>query len=162
MSNSPRAYKHTDDCGHAPRCVAVSPAPVPTPAMLADLRRWIGPAQLAAMRSGLRGEESAYFRERFAAVAATVAAMPATYAQDGMGDRAVAHLHYFTSGADWWITERDAEPEQLQAFGLADLFHDGGELGYISIVELLANGAELDLHFTPRTLAEVRAARVAS
>lgn len=32
----------------------------------------------------------------------------------------------------------------------------GGETGYISIVELLENGAELDLYFTPKTLAEVQ------
>lgn len=44
---------------------------------------------------------------------------------------------------------------QLQAFGLADLGY-GGELGYISIVELLECGAELDLHWTPQTLAEVK------
>lgn len=125
---------------------------------LAELRRWIGPAQMAAMRDGLRGEEGAYFRERFAAVAATVAAMPVTYAQDGLGDQAVVHLHYFTSGADWYLTERDVEPVQLQAFGLADLGH-GGELGYISIVELLQHGAELDLHFRPQTLAALAAAR---
>ena len=44
--------------------------------------------------------------------------------------------------------------EQRDAF---DLCGDGGELGYISIAELIQLGAELDLHWTPRTLAEVRA-----
>jgi hypothetical protein len=31
------------------------------------------------------------------------------------------------------------------------------ELGYISIEELVANGIELDLYWTPKTLAEVKA-----
>jgi hypothetical protein len=42
------------------------------------------------------------------------------------------------------------EEEQLQAFGLACMFEK--ELGYISIAELLRNGAELDLHFEPRAI----------
>jgi hypothetical protein len=37
------------------------------------------------------------------------------------------------------------EPGQHQAWGLAELFGDGGGTGYISIVELLQNRAELDL-----------------
>ena len=49
------------------------------------------------------------------------------------------------------------EAEQHQAFGLADLGM-GAELGYISIVELLENGAELDLHFVPRTLEQIKKA----
>ena len=31
------------------------------------------------------------------------------------------------------------------------------ELGYISIPELLANGAELDLHYRPKTIGEILA-----
>jgi hypothetical protein len=66
-------------------------------------------------------------------------------------------LHYFTHGGDYWITERDMASEQLQAFGLADIGY-GPELGYISIVELLENGAELDLHYSPGvvTVGEIR------
>jgi hypothetical protein len=74
--------------------------------------------------------------------------------------RAVAHLRYFAGGsAAWLITERDAGApddstpgEQSQAFGHADLFGDGGELGYISIAEIIAEGGELDLHFTAKPL----------
>jgi hypothetical protein len=83
--------------------------------------------------------------------------MPKTYEQDGKDDQAIVYLHYFAGGrANAYITERDQEPEQHQAFGLADLFGDGGERGYISLVEWLANGAELDFHFTPCTLGELR------
>jgi len=76
-----------------------------------------------------------------------------------MGDQAVVWLHYFSPSADWYITERDSSEEQHSAFGLADLYGDGGELGYISIAELIANGVELDLHWNPRPLAQVRSER---
>ena len=122
-------------------------------------RQFVGPAQRGAIYSAMRGEESKYFCALVRDLIAHLETMPATYAQDGMGEDAVVHLHYFTSGADWYITEKDSEPEQHQAFGLADLFGDGGELGYISVIELLAHGAELDLHFAPRTLGELRRQR---
>lgn len=77
------------------------------------------------------------------------------YQTDGQGDQAVVQLHYYTQGCDWDITERDMEAEQLQAFGAADLGY-GAELGYISIVEILECGAELDLHWTPKTLAAIK------
>lgn len=123
----------------------------------ADLNPFIGNAQLRVMRQACKGEEGDWFITRMVELAAIVTSMPKTYEQDGMGDNAVVHLHYFSPSADWYITERDMEAEQLQAFGLADLFQDGGELGYISIKELIANGVELDLHFKPRTLTQVRA-----
>lgn len=31
------------------------------------------------------------------------------------------------------------------------------EIGYISIAELVKNGAEIDLHFDPKTLGEIKA-----
>lgn len=122
---------------------------------LAKLRGFIGRQQLAAIGELCRGEEKQYFFDKLVEMAEIVETMPVTYETDGRGDQAMVHLHYFTSGADWYITERDCEEQQLQAFGLADLY-DGGELGYISIVELLECGAELDLHWTPKTLAEVK------
>ena len=81
--------------------------------------------------------------------------MPKTYEQDGFGDQAVVHLHYFLGRMNWYITERDIEDEQLQAFGLADL-GQGGELGYICIQELIENGVELDLHWTPISLKAIK------
>ena len=126
----------------------------------ADLKPFIGHGQLSAMRQACKGDEGNWFIVRMVELAAGILAMPKTYEQDGMGDAAVVHLHYFKGGADWYITERDSETDQLQAFGLADLFQDGGELGYISITELIENGAELDLHFKPCTLAQARAKQV--
>jgi Protein of unknown function (DUF2958) len=81
-----------------------------------------------------------------------------TYEQDGLGDDAVVHMHYFLNGSDWWITELDVEDKVSQAFGLVQLDSYQPELGYISIAELVSNsvGAELDLHWTPKTLLQVR------
>lgn len=76
-----------------------------------------------------------------------------TYEQEGKGDRAIIYLHYFIGNCNWYITEKDSAENQLQAFGLADLGY-GPEYGYISIKELLENGAELDLYYKPRTVAE--------
>lgn len=124
---------------------------------LRDLNRhFIGNPQWSVMSRAMQGEERQFFIGKVMELAKTVATMPRVYEQDGKGEKAIAYLHYFTGSADWWITERDTTPHQLQAFGLADLFGDGGELGYISIAELIDAGAELDLHFTPTTLEEVK------
>lgn len=107
----------------------------------------------------MRSEEAAHFLEKIAALTSLVESMPRVYEQDGKGDDALAYLHYFHGGADWYITERDTTAEQLQAFGLVDLgMGDGPELGYVSLDDLTAQGVELDLFFTPTTLADIRCA----
>lgn len=127
---------------------------------LASLAQFIGPAQRRILaQNASRGEERDYFRSMICDLAAKVAAMPKTYETDGQGYRATAHLHYFAGGqANWYITEKDCDPDgegQIQAFGLADLFGDGGELGYISIAEIIEAGGELDLYWTPKTLGAI-------
>ena len=127
------------------------------------LKDFLGPAQRRVLLTNFKGEEKQWFFDKVQELTAIIAGMPKTYEQDGLGMQAVAHLHYFAGGrANWYITEKDmgtpADPGQHQAFGLADLFGDGGELGYISIPEILANGGELDFHFRPRTLAEIQGA----
>jgi hypothetical protein len=111
------------------------------------------------MGDACRGEEREWFKAKFITLAHLFDVMPRTYDTEGGGDEAIVHLHYFMGSADWYITERDQEVAQLQAFGLADLFGDGGELGYICILELIREGVELDLHWRPRTLREVKAER---
>ena len=122
------------------------------------LKGFIPAAQLDLMGTLSRGEEGDFFRGKFIEFAKLVSTMPKTYEQDGKGDEAVVSLHYFAGGCDWYITEKDMEAEQHQAFGYADLGH-GGELGYISLVELCGIASvELDLHWTPKTLAAVKVA----
>lgn len=118
------------------------------------IKGFITPAQLEVIGNACRGEEREFFKAKLAELANTIETMPVTYQTDGQGMDAIVHLHYFTGGADWYITERDCETEQLQAFGSVNLGY-GAELGYINIVELLACGAELDLHWTPKKLSEI-------
>jgi hypothetical protein len=108
-------------------------------------------------------EERDYFRNLVVELAERIQQMPDnTTRKDGP---ATVYLHYFLGGAHWYITEKDGgcaddAPEdkgkQLQAFGLADLFRDGGELGCISVQELIENNAELDLHWNPKPLEQVQ------
>jgi hypothetical protein len=127
---------------------------------LDELGQFIGPVQRGCLLDFFRGEEQEWFFDKILELHQRITAMPKTYEQDGKGDQAIVYLHYFAGGqANAYITERDQEAEQMQAFGLADLFGDGGELGYISLVEWLGNGAELDFHFSPCTLGELRAQR---
>ncbi|HEU0197008.1 MAG TPA: hypothetical protein VFQ88_07290 [Nevskiaceae bacterium] len=138
--------------------------------ILHALRRYMPEAERSVVTCALRGDEGLWFAQTLRGIRDLIAAMPYTYQTDGQGDAAVVHLHYFNGGGDWYITERDrgestesvADPfagEQLQAFGLACPFGDDGELGYISIQELIACGVELDLHWKPRSLGDVRKAR---
>ena len=129
------------------------------------LQGFIPAHQLDTLGTLCRGEEGDFFRGKLIEYAERVALMPKTYEQDGLGDQAIAHLHYFSGGCDWWITEKDMEtedgPGQLQAFGYADLGY-GGELGYISLVELCQHPrVELDLYFTPAALGTIKQAKAA-
>lgn len=122
------------------------------------LKDFIGPAQRQALIEGCQGEEGEWFSETLIMLAERIAKMPHTYAQDGLGDDAVVWLHYFHDSMDWYITEKDIDAGgegQIQTFGLADFGH-GGKLGYISLDELIGAGVQLDMHFTPTTLRDVR------
>ena len=121
------------------------------------MNRWMSEGQNKAVIAGLMGEEWKFFADKMKELAGVIAAMPKTYDQDGKGDEAVAHLHYFRGAGDWYITEKDMDGTGTeQAFGLADLYGDGGELGYISIYELTEAGVELDFHFNPKTIGRIR------
>ncbi|HUD75745.1 MAG TPA: hypothetical protein VMQ76_11790 [Terracidiphilus sp.] len=128
---------------------------------LPTVRGFIGADQIEVIGRNCRGEERAFFFQMLADLAERINAMPKTHETDGQGAEAIAHLHYFTPSMDWYITEKDAgslddtpEDFQSQAFGVANLGY-GPELGYISIRELLDNGAELDLYWHPRALAKI-------
>ena len=96
---------------------------------------------------------------------AMVQATPVTHEQDGLGDSAIAHLHYFLGDNHWYITEKDIEGdgEQYQAYGYACLAAFAGceEYGYISIVELLENDVFLDLDFKPTAMEIIKQQRKA-
>jgi hypothetical protein len=130
-----------------------------------NLNQFIGEQQLRCLREACKGEEGAFFRDKIAEVKATISSMPQTYETDGQGDDALATLHYFQGGSDWYIVERDAgDPDdeipgqQCQAFGYACLNGDSenAELGYISIAELIRHNVELDLYYTPEPLKSIK------
>jgi hypothetical protein len=87
--------------------------------------------------------------------------MPPLYAQDGMGDKAVAFGHWFScwNGWDWYATEYD--PDTQECFGLVRGF--ATELGYFSLYEFeelnKQRGFELverDIYWSPKTIGEIR------
>lgn len=125
---------------------------------LINITDWISKEQLSVIEQGLKGEEKEYFREKLSQIELLVYTMPKTYETDGQGEDAVVQLHYFLGGSDWYIIEKDSEREQIQAFGYAILNGDKemAELGYINIQELIKNGVEIDLHWSPKPLKEVR------
>jgi hypothetical protein len=129
------------------------------------LRGFIGSSQLNAIGDACRSEEKQFFFDKLVDLGQLVLKMPRTYDQEDLGDQAIVSLHYFSGACDWYITERDIDTDgegQIQAFGYANLGDDEcAELGYISIVELIANGVELDLYFTPKTLGQIRAKETA-
>jgi hypothetical protein len=117
--------------------------------------------QLRVVRKLMKGEEGAWFKAKVCEILAIADAMPRSYETDGQGERAMARLHYFAGGRDWWITELDSDEDdegQVQAFGMVDI-GNGPECGYINLVEVCASNVELDLHWTPTTLAEIKAKR---
>lgn len=123
--------------------------------MTSYINQFMSIQQATTIRAGTRGEEGKFFSDKIVEINQTIHNMPKTYETDSQGDSAIVYLHYFINNCDWYITEKDMEAEQHQAFGLADL-GNGGELGYISIVELTKLGAELDFYWQAKSLSEVK------
>lgn len=114
------------------------------------------------------------FAEIFQKMPKTYETNPAQFDENGneildedasSGGNAIAYLHYFVGGCDWWITEKDMEEEQLQAFGVVKLGNNRPEFGYINLVELSNNvikhssgmplSVELDFHWQPKRLKDI-------
>ena len=118
-------------------------------------------AALTTMTHSAHCEEWQFCVAKVEELADLVAGMAQTYQQEGKGEQATVYLHYFIGGSDWYITEKDVDGGVEQVFGYAVLNadEDCAELGYISIQEITAYGAELDLFFTSCTLGEIKAKR---
>lgn len=123
---------------------------------LKKLSPFLSGAQRKVLSRNAQGEEGEFFVGLINDLYDRIANMPVTYGQDGLGDQAIVYLHYFSGSIDSYITEKDKEGEGTeQAFGYQDLGY-GGELGYISIAELVSNNMELDLYWKPKTLGAVK------
>ena len=94
--------------------------------------------------------------------------LPDLYAQDGKGGKAVVYVKYFTPSSSWtWyvvggeqvLDESGTHEIDFRFFGL--VFGHEKEFGYFLLSELeevrgpLGLPIERDLHFTPKTLAEI-------
>jgi len=121
-----------------------------------ELSPFVGDAQLKVLYTMALGEEYEEGLRILSKLHDTILTMPKSYESDGQGDKAIAHLHYFNPSSDAYITERDMEDEQQQAFGLMSLNGNPPELGYINLKELTDNGFEIDCHYEPISLAEIR------
>ena len=122
---------------------------------LNKLRKFFSRPQYLSLHELCRSSEAEFFGEKLAEIEATIEAMPVTYGQDGKGDDAIAYLHYFIGGSDFYITEKDVEGDVEQATAYASINGAGLELGYVSIREIVETGAELDLHWTPAPISQV-------
>lgn len=126
-------------------------------------RHFMPKGQRLALAYSIRGPEGDDQADLVLKTVKAIEQTPVTYSQDGLGMDAVVHLHYFTPGGDWYITEKcsegiPAQGDYDQAYGFCCPFgKEDGELGYCSIQEMTEGGAELDLHWKPKTLKEVMA-----
>lgn len=127
---------------------------------LNKIRSFLPSSQFKVLSQNIKkSEESGFFIDKVLEIQNIIDTMPKTYEQDGKGNNAIAYLHYFGGSSDFYITEKDMQGNGTkQAFGLADIFGDGGEIGYISISEIVSNGMELDLYWQPKTLAVINGA----
>jgi hypothetical protein len=132
---------------------------------LARLKPFMATRQSNAVAELMRTEEGQFFIDKMVEMARLVDAMPVTYQQKDESDP-VAWLHYFYGGSDWYIIEKDVDGEVDEAFGFACLNGDMmcAEYGYIPISELVESvmpygmTVDLDLHFAPTRMSEVRRA----
>ena len=141
------------------------PAPFSTSATraLEAIRHFLPRGQYMALGNLIRqSEEREHYQRLVISTHEGIASMPATYDQDGKGDQSVAHLHYTHGGFDFYVTEKDMEGIGTeQVFGLVSMPPNYPEVGYFNLGEIVAAGAELDLHWTPKTIAECERAAVA-
>jgi hypothetical protein len=84
--------------------------------------------------------------------------IPSLYKEEGKGYNAVAYLHYFVGGVDWWVTEYDKSTGEM--FGLSNLNNEWN-LGYFNVSFFKNNDLsplqkpELDFYFKYQTINEI-------
>lgn len=160
-----------------------APSDAPTPkeridaglSALRSIEHFMHPQQQVVVADLIRtSEERDFFIDKIIHIAERIANMPSTYGQDGLGEQALAFLHYFNANSDWWLTEKDrgdgedpAPCAQHQAFGMVILNGWEPECGYISLPELfsiagLGRTVELDFGFEPTPIAEIKAQHFAA
>lgn len=128
---------------------------------LVDIQYFVPKKQAIYLIQSLsnNSESVEWAKDAISSISSIVKNMPRLYETEEQGDDAIVYLHYFSGSADFFITEKDNSPEQNRAFGLAKCPET--ELGYISIADLIeSNLVELDLHWTPQSLKNVKEKRL--
>ena len=123
------------------------------------LATYMGHPQWVVLQSLMDGsEESGFFKEIAAHLRRSGEAMPAAGGQRLDEEAPMVYLHYFLGASDVWVLEKaeGGGVEQVFAFSLLNGDHQMAELGYVDLSELLLVGFELDFHFEPKPLSEVR------
>ncbi len=123
------------------------------------LATYMGHPQWVVLQSLMDGsEESGFFKEIAAHLRRSVEAMPAAGGQRLDEEAPMVYLHYFLGASDVWVLEKaeGGGVEQVFAFSLLNGDHQMAELGSVDLSELLPVGFELDFHFEPKPLSEVR------
>jgi hypothetical protein len=125
------------------------------PAELAAISDYLSPIQRKSLLHLINSsKESGSYKSRVLDLGTLISSMPVTGDTEKLGDSATVQLHYFIGSWDYYITEKDIDGGVDQAFGV--VVNDyGTEYGYISIKEICKVGAELDLHWQPKTLGKL-------
>lgn len=111
-------------------------------------------AEMAAIKEITNGN----FIKAFANIRQAIEDVPPLYAQEEEADP-IVYLHYFGGSHDFYITEySETAPDGCDnlAYGVTAVYGEH-EYGYISINELKQIAViNLDLHFTPCRLSEIK------
>jgi hypothetical protein len=118
------------------------------------LNRFIGTQQRAGINILCQSEERQFYYQSLMRLKNIIETMPVTF-QIKRNEVVTAHLHYFTATTHFFITKRDRDAWQLQAYGLTILSDGDKKLGYLGIDEILRGGAVLDLSWSPVELNQV-------
>lgn len=128
------------------------------------LEPYLPPHQAEAIKSNLRGEEGEYFMQLLCDLAEQFMFAPRTYDQSDVRDP-IAHFHYFKGGYDCYVTELDiGDPEcpddltqhQVRAYARYDHMPEYAELSYAHFPELFESKVDLDFHWEPTPLSEIK------
>lgn len=70
-------------------------------------------------------------------------------------DDAIAKLHFFYRGSDWYILDWDNRSDEMFGYAILNGDMQSAEYGYLSIDEFSSNNIELDFYWTPIPMRKV-------
>jgi hypothetical protein len=111
--------------------------------------------------------DGGHFKNVLESLKTKIKNMPEVYDTWVLGDRARAILHYYNKNNHWYITEKDPGSKddpvsgvQSQAYGFI-VSENSFDWAWISIERLIKDGIELDLHFIPETISDIKQRTIA-